>query len=215
MKISNKTILKALFTEVKVSKMLYACTILLFMESCFDIVGRKTLSQSPSPSIESSKKIGAYIGSYHWRFISYVDCCVDTLVSIKESFIEKSHHWYSYESDSTVYIDNEYFHIVKLSKKHKNIIFTDFIYGNRMRSRTLVCEYRNTPINTIKDTISTYVIWVPDNHFDGYGVYKFSLNEVPCAKKFNCATTKGNIKLEKGAIVLGKLQFVRDKNVCE
>lgn len=185
------------------------------MESCFDIVGRKTLSQSPSPSIESSKKIGAYIGSYHWRFISYVDCCVDTLVSIKESFIEKSHHWYSYESDSTVCIDNEYFHIVKLSKKHKNIIFTDFIYGNLMRSRTLVCEYRNTPINTIKDTISTYVIWVPDNHFDEYGVYKFSLNEVPCAKKFNCATTKGNIKLEKGAIVLGKLQFVRDKNVCE
>ena len=115
--------------KVKVSKMLYACTILLFMESCFDIVGRKTLSQSPSPSIESSKKIGAYIGSYHWRFISYVDCCVDTLVSIKESFIEKSHHWYSYESDSTVCIDNEYFHIVKLSKKHKNIILTDFIYS--------------------------------------------------------------------------------------
>ena len=84
-----------------------------------------------------------------------------------------------------------------------------------MRSRTLVCEYRNTPINTIKDTISTYVIWVSDNHFDEYGVYKFSLNEMSCAKKFNCATTKGNIKLEKGTIVLGKLQFVRDKNVCE
>ena len=55
-----------------------------------------------------------------------------------------------------------------------------------------------------------HVVWAPDSHFDEFGRYEYSLregfydyNDVEAYKKF---------KLADGAVVLGLLQFVRNKD---
>ena len=62
----------------------------------------------------------------------------------------------------------------------------------------------------ICDTISTHVVWVPDSHFNKFDEYEYSLregfydyNDVEAYKKFKPAD---------GAVVLGLLQFIREKD---
>ena len=79
-----------MFMKEKISKNICLIVFFLFCMGCNIEMPRKTLSTGPSPSIEGSKSIGAYVGSYSWYFIPYTDCDIDSLIKINEAFVEKN-----------------------------------------------------------------------------------------------------------------------------
>ncbi len=85
--------------------------------------------------------------------------------------------------------------------------------GGFFKGKKYLLEHELRSIHNIIDicdTISTHVVWAPDSHFDEFGRYEYSLregfydtNDVEAYKKF---------KVADGAVVLGLLQFVRNKD---
>ncbi|MEE0912734.1 MAG: hypothetical protein U0L67_09850 [Paludibacteraceae bacterium] len=177
----------------------------------FDIVGRKTLVWGPCRSIQKSKELGFYVYSYRWIYTPYVCCEMDTIITISEAFLEQSHRWLSYDSDSVVSIDNCYDFVVRCKSSNKNIIFPNLIYGDWYKEKSILNhqfrDFKN--LGDINDTIATHVVWVPDSHFDQFGRYDslrvgfYDFNDIDAYKKFKPAD---------GAVVLGLLQFVRKKD---
>ncbi|MBE6325914.1 MAG: hypothetical protein E7077_02445 [Bacteroidales bacterium] len=196
----------------KISKNICLIVFFLCCMGCNIEMPRKTLSTGPSASIESSKRNGAYVGSYSWCFIPYTDCDIDSVIKINEAFVEKGHHWFSYDSDSIVCIDDSYDFVVWCKSFNENVIFPNLVYGFYKKKKYLL-EHELRSIHNIIDicdTISTHVVWAPDSHFDEFGRYEYSLREG--FYDFNDVEAYKKYKSADGAVVLGLLQFVRNKD---
>lgn len=72
-------------------------------------------------------------------------------------------------------------------------------------------EYRSNRVNQrIEDTISTYVIWVPDSHFDEYGRCKYSMKDY-CRDSTNVDECN-NFSAADSVVVLGVLHFIKNED---